>query len=239
MRYDNKPLRHEIKYYINYQEYIGLRKRLSMIMQPDKYSDENGSYHIRSLYFDDVFDSALYEKNYGIFRRQKLRIRIYNKSSSIIKIERKRKYDKYICKESASLTQNEYKKILAGDIDFLADSNNEVKTDFLIKTKTKLLKPKVIVDYVREAYTLKDLNVRVTFDKHLMSGINSVDIFENSIVTVNAFDLPVIIMEVKFNEFLPVNIRSLLQISSSENAAISKYVICRVLKQQRGGRGNG
>lgn len=239
MRYDNKPLRHEIKYYINYREYIGLRQRLSVIMQTDKYSDKNGSYHIRSLYFDDVFDSALYEKNYGIFRRQKFRIRIYNKSSSVIKLERKRKYDKYICKESASLTRNEYNKILAGDVDFLVASNNEVKTDFLVKTKTKLLKPKVIVDYVREAYTLRNLNVRVTFDKHLMTGINSVDVFENSLVTANIFDLPVIIMEVKFNEFLPLNIRSLLQISSGENAAISKYVLCRVLKQRKGGRGNG
>jgi len=154
MIYDNKTLRHELKYYINYKEYIGLQKRLSRILQTDRHSDENGNYHIRSLYFDDVFNSALYEKNYGIFRRQKFRIRIYNKSSSVIKMERKRKYDKYICKESASLTPAEYQKILDGDIDFLAGSTNEVITDFLVKTKTKLLKPKVIVDYIREAYTL-------------------------------------------------------------------------------------
>jgi hypothetical protein len=208
-------------------------------MQHDKFSDENGCYHIRSLYFDDLFDSALYEKNFGIFSRQKFRIRIYNKSNSVINLERKRKYNNFICKESASLTQSDYNRIMAGDVDFLSGSNNEVKTDFLLRTKTKLLKPKVIVDYVREAYTLKNLNVRITFDKQLMAGINSVDIFEDSLVTVNAFDLPVIILEVKFNEFLPVNIRSLLQISSSENAAISKYVICRVLKKERGGRANG
>jgi len=101
------------------------------------------------------------------------------------------------------------------------------------------LKPKVIVDYIREAYTLRSFNVRITFDKHLSAGINSVDIFDNNLITVNVFPNPVIIMEIKYNEFLPANIRALLQISSGENAAISKYVLCRVLKLQRGGLGNG
>ena len=65
MHYKGHQLRHEFKYYINYHEYTYLKARLEGIMAYDKNSGKDG-YHIRSLYFDDVYDTALNEKMSGI-----------------------------------------------------------------------------------------------------------------------------------------------------------------------------
>lgn len=224
----NKIFRHELKYYISNYEYEVLQKRLKVLMDQDANTQGNGSYHIRSLYFDDIYDSALNDKLSGVSKRKKYRIRIYNKSSKLIRLERKTKVDRYICKESGVLTRKQYEQIMHEDNGFLLYSNNEVFKEFYLEGKNNLLRPKVIVDYEREAYTFNISDVRITFDKMLSAGINSVDIFDNNLVTVNAFSEPVMIMEVKYNEFMPDNIKILLHIAGSENSAISKYVICRL-----------
>jgi len=95
------------KYYINYFEYEVLRRRFRTILNNDKFSDKNGEYHIRSLYFDDIRNTALYEKQSGISSRKKYRIRIYNLSSDLIKLEKKERVGQFIRKESETLTKDE------------------------------------------------------------------------------------------------------------------------------------
>ena len=86
---NQKVFRHEFKYYINYFEYEVLHRKLGAILKHDRFANENGDYHIRSLYFDDSKNTALFEKQSGILQRKKYRIRIYNLSDSVIKLEKK------------------------------------------------------------------------------------------------------------------------------------------------------
>ena len=57
--------RHELKYYINYRDYTLLRGVLKALMPLDPHAGPNGDYHIRSLYFDDAYETALVEKMAG------------------------------------------------------------------------------------------------------------------------------------------------------------------------------
>jgi hypothetical protein len=218
--------RHEFKYYINYFEYEKLKRRLSFCLDKDKFGDKFGNYHIRSLYFDDANNTALYEKQAGVLSRKKYRIRIYNLSDSIIKLERKSRNGQFISKKSVSITKNQYKNIINGDISFMLESQNSLLLEFYYDMRSNFYKPIVIVDYVREAYTWKHNNVRITFDKDLRTGLNNVDIFSN-IPTVDVIEKPMMILEIKYDNFLPDFIRNILQIDSSQKYAISKYVICR------------
>ena len=63
--------------------------RLSSFMKKDSHAGDKGFYSIRSLYFDDHFDSFLDENISGVDEREKWRIRIYDRSSSFISLERK------------------------------------------------------------------------------------------------------------------------------------------------------
>ena len=223
----SKKFRHELKFYINQFEYESLRKKVKAVLRQDKNSINENGYHIRSLYFDNLYNTDLYEKNYGILKRKKIRIRIYNKADSIIKLERKYRYGEYICKESASIEKEEYEQILNYNYDFLLKKDKAIYKDFYLYLRSEKLSPKVIVDYVREAYVGEESDVRITFDKNLSVGMNSIDIFNENLVTIESLQAPLLIMEVKFNEYLPTYIRKVLALDAHNRSAISKYVICR------------
>jgi hypothetical protein len=229
MYYRGHKFRHELKYYINYCDYLALRSRLKLLMKPDPNSGINGDYMIRSLYFDDLKDTALYEKAAGIRIRHKYRIRTYNLSDSVIKLERKNKVGGYINKESARLSRETVDAIMRNDFGGL-DTADILIRDFKMSIMGDGLRPKVIVDYDREAYVCSFSDTRVTFDKELRVPITSNDIFDSSIPTEILVKMPRLIMEVKFNEFLPEHIRGALEFGASERSAISKYVICRLAK---------
>lgn len=227
MQFQGKALRHELKYLINYQQYHILRNRIKSIIPHDE-NAEGGEYHIRSLYFDDVYNSALYEKESGIMRRKKFRIRIYNLSEHIIKLELKEKFGEYISKTSASLTPQQTQQLIDGrDYDFLLGSANQTMKEMYIAMKTRLLRPAVIVDYVREPFALNEGNVRITFDKCIQAGINSFDIFSRDVVVQNVLSPPMLVMEVKYDDFLPSIAKNLVQAHAHQRSAVSKYVMCR------------
>ena len=229
MNIEGRKFRHEFKYYINYSDYLAVKSRVKHVLKPDPNGDEKGEYFIRSLYFDDIYDSALFEKNFGVNIRRKYRIRIYNYSNSTIKLERKSKVNQYVCKESDKLTLEEYYSALNNNLPVI-NTDNEVRKDFFIAVKSKLLRPKVIVDYDREAFISNISDIRVTFDKDLRVAYSSNDIFNKNIATQNIIPLPTMIMEVKYNEFLPDSIRDMLRVEARDLSAISKYVFCRVQK---------
>lgn len=227
MLINGKMLRHELKYYIHPHEYHGIRLRLRPFLGLDRYSVSDAGYHIRSLYFDNMHETALYDKNNGVFRRKKYRIRIYNVSDRIIKLERKSKWNEFVQKESADLTRRQVEQLLDGDIDWLRDKDQRLLQDFYHDMKAGAMKPSVIVDYIREAYADTMTNTRVTFDKQLSAGFHTFNLFDPRLVTWEAVEGPRLIMEVKFNRFLPGTIQSLIQPYSHLRSTISKYVLCK------------
>lgn len=227
MQFQGKRLRHELKYYIHPHEQIGLRNRLRPILKLDRHSSSNEGYHIRSLYFDNANESALYDKNNGVFRRRKYRIRIYNISDRVIKLERKSKWNEYVAKESAALSREQVEFLLSGDYDCLRKETVPLLAEFYGDLKQGVMKPTVIVDYIREAYIDEPSDVRITFDKQLAAGISSYDLFDKDLMTWGAIEGTRTILEVKFNQYMPEPIRSIVQMSAFQRSTISKYVLCR------------
>lgn len=227
MIHNNNIFRQELKYYISFHEYVYLKKRLEAALEKDRHTllQDNG-YHVRSLYFDDIYKSALNEKISGLGERKKYRIRIYNHSDALIRMEKKIKYDQYIAKMKENMTKEEFYQLLRQDYDFLLNSEKVLFREFYAEIKNKLLKPVVIVDYEREAYTVVPGNVRITFDKNLQAGFSTYDIFAEGVAAKNVFEKPVMILEIKYDTFLPTYVLNLLQISSHNLSAASKYVLC-------------
>ena len=223
----NIPLRHELKYHITPAELTVLRGVLAPVMQLDPNGNENNEYHIRSLYFDTINDDALEEKIAGVGNRKKYRIRIYNFSDKVIKLECKSKYGDLISKQSVSIPRELAEQLIAGDPDGLQRMRHPLLHDVYREMRTRLLRPAVIVDYVREAYIHQAEEVRITFDKQVRTGLYSVDIFNPQIPTYPVFDDPVEILEVKFDEFLPGYLQSILSGVTAQRSAISKYTWCR------------
>lgn len=223
------PLRHELKFFINEMQYIVLSGVLDQVLQRDPNGDEYNEYHIRSLYFDTVFNTALYDKIDGDQNRDKYRIRIYNMSDRIIKMECKTKVGNLISKRSISIPRDLCEQLIAGDPTGLETTRSGLLNDVYREMTVNLLRPAVIVDYVREAYLHPAEEVRITFDKQLRSGLRSTDLFNPFVPTVPLFDNGEIILEVKYNRVLPPYIRDVLTTycSGAVQSAISKYTWCR------------
>ena len=224
------PLRHELKFFINPVEYHLLSHALDQVLERDPNGDpEHNEYHIRSLYFDTFNDAALYDKINGVRDRDKYRIRIYNFSDRFIRMECKTKVGSLISKRSVAIPKLLAEQLIAGDPTGLERTRSGLLQDVFREMTLHLLKPVVIVDYVREAYLYPVEEVRITFDKQLRTGLNSRDLFNPYVPTISPFDHDEMILEVKFNRSLPPFIRDLLctYVQSAQNSAISKYVWCR------------
>ncbi|MEA5014545.1 MAG: polyphosphate polymerase domain-containing protein [Candidatus Limiplasma sp.] len=227
------PLRHELKYFIKPVEYEVLRRVLDRTLRRDPNGDENNEYHIRSLYFDSFFNHAVLDKLNGVKDRDKYRIRIYNFSDKIIRLECKTKVGSLISKRSIAIPRLLAEQLMAGDPTGLEQTRSGLLRDVYREMKLNLMRPVVLVDYVREAYLHRAEEVRITFDKQLRSGLYSKELFDPYVPTVPPFDHEEMIMEVKFNRMLPPYIRDLLctHVHSAQNSAISKYVWCRRFEQ--------
>lgn len=221
-------LRHEIKHYINVSDYLTIKNRLKHIASLDSNADENGEYRIRSVYFDDYNDKVLTEKLIGLNYRDKFRIRIYNNNNDLIRLEKKSKINGLCMKMMSILTVEEYTKILKGDIDFLKNSFNPLYNELYVRMNSERWKPKTVVDYIREAYVYSVGNVRITFDKSVRTGLTGIDILENELATIETIDPSYIILEVKYDEFMPDIISDIIQIGERSKTAVSKYALCRM-----------
>ena len=218
--------RHEWKHEINVSDIISLRQRLRAVAKPDPHAVD-GKYLIRSLYFDDMADRALREKLDGVNRREKFRLRYYNGDASLIHLEKKSKWNGLGTKESVDLTKAEAQAIVDGSLDWMPASGRSLVQELYSKMKARGLRPKTIVDYTREPFVYAPGNVRVTLDYDIRTGLGCTDFLNADCVTVPAGDAP-IILEVKWDEFLPDIIRDAVQLSGRRVSAFSKYAQCRI-----------
>ena len=224
----NGKYRHELKYQISYADYLAIRQRISVVMKRDPYTDSNGLYTIRSVYFDNYRDKALREKIDGVQKREKFRIRYYNDDYSFITLEKKIKHNDLCMKVDAQISESEYLRILKEPSDWMLESSEPLVRELYCKMKSQLLKPRVLVSYVREPYIYDAGNVRVTFDSQIRTSLFQNDFINGNLTDISATNtISTIILEVKFDEFLPEIIQSLLQTEEIRQQAFSKYAACR------------
>lgn len=218
--------RHELKQEITYLDMLILRQRLMQVMKKDSHTLD-GKYKIRSLYFDNLNDKALREKIDGVNKREKFRIRYYNGDTSLIRLEKKSKINGLCLKESARLTKEQTQSILDGDCVWMAESEEPLIKELYLKMQCSGLKPKTIVDYIREPFVFEAGNVRITLDYDIRTGMSSTDFLNDSCVTVPIENQP-IILEIKWDEYLPDIIKDIIQLQSGRIGAFSKYAASRM-----------
>lgn len=227
-----KAYRQEVKYLLSPVQAVLLQQRLSAVMAADQHSTPDGTYHIRSIYFDTYSDRAYTEKLSGVHAREKFRIRFYNLNSDFIQLERKEKRENLIYKESASIPKELVNQIMNQHYEGLLSCSSPLAANVYAMSQAELLHPVVIVDYNRQAYVYPAGNVRITFDSALRAGRISQNIWEAG--TLSDVLSQQVILEVKFNRYLPEHIRQLVSSVPGTKMALSKYTLCRenlLLKQ--------
>lgn len=218
----DKGYRHEYKYPVTAGQCILLEQKLGQVLSKDAHV-QNGGYTIRSLYFDDDRDTALWEKLDGVDPREKFRIRIYNRQKDFICLEKKCKRGDMTKKLQCRLTYDQCQAILSGNIDGLWQQGSGLLAELYAKMREGL-KPKTIVEYDRIPFVYAPGNVRVTLDRSIRTGLVSQDLFGDvPVVPVSPLD----VLEVKYDAYLPDVVRMLTAGLETNRISVSKYALCR------------
>ena len=225
---DNTPqFRHEYKYLISAAQIPLLKSRVKSFMHPDPHAGPDGSYIIRSLYFDDYDDSCFYENENGTDPREKFRIRIYNHSPARITLECKRKEHGKTLKTDCPLSMTQAQCLIHHQPLPSVEEMPSLLRKLEIKRQIALMQPVVIVEYERIPFIYRDGNVRVTFDMNLASSSAPERFFDEEIPERPVMPVGQHLMEVKYDTFLPDVIYHSLNLGCLQQTTFSKYYLCR------------
>lgn len=218
-------LRHEWKHRIDTAGLLALRARLGAVLQRDPQA-LGGSYQVRSLYFDNLADKALREKLESVNHREKFRLRFYNGDLSLLVLEKKTKTNGLCGKAQTPLSVEEARALLEGRHQELGASS-PLLGELRRKMGSQGLRPKAIVEYTREPFLYGPGNVRVTLDYNIRTALSPAGFLDPGCVTLPAAGAPVI-LEVKWDAFLPGLVRDLVQLPGTRTSAFSKYAASRL-----------
>lgn len=227
---DTKVLRHEKKYYISYLNYSILKSMLQDVLIPDANGDHLGNYFVRSVYFDTITNDNYYDKMLGIRNRRKLRARLYDPKSDLVKLEIKEKDGDYLIKDTLTISKEDYKDLLSGKYDFFCKGEtHSLPSLFFRLLSSSYHRPVITIDYDREAYVHPFQNIRINFDKNIRINQHLYDIFDPDLIMTPVSVEPFFVLEIKFNDFLPDWLTSLISTVTTTNTSYSKYCIGRYL----------
>lgn len=223
-----KVYRHELKFLVSRIEYENLKCLLAATMSPDENMQSKEDYYIRSLYFDTMTDTDYAGKIMGISGRRKLRLRIYDTETDRVKLEIKNKQGDYSLKETVTISRGDARELAMHNYQVLLKYDDSVSGKAYYNFMLNGYMPKVIVDYDREAYMLPVENVRLTFDKKVRAARTS-DLFCPDLPMFSLLSEQQIILEVKYDKYLPRHISNILSAICMQRMSISKYCMAREL----------
>ena len=215
-------LRAEDKYRLTPTDFHKARELIDAVMEMDR----GHQYKISSLYFDDLYDTDLTETVAGNPQRQKMRIRIYDDSFALIKLEVKNKWYSRIEKFSDLISYEELQSLVRGEpIAWDEGDSRNPRNAFNKRILTAGLRPKVIVTYERSAFCYDAGNTRITFDENVRAS-NRIELFGHADLCYDHLEEGSI-LEVKYDQFLPDFAAKLLNTVNMEQTSFSKYRLCR------------
>ena len=221
-----KGYRHEYKYLISKADAELLKLRLPHFMERDPHAGETGRYTIRSLYFDDFNNTAYYDKTDGVNYRAKYRIRFYNYDASQLKLEKKEKNGSLTRKTAQTITKRDAQALEFALSSGCPDTPECLTEELLLQFLTQGLRPRVLVDYDRTPFICRDGNTRITIDENVRTRPYIAHLFASPRAMIPVTDPDQVILEVKFDDFLPGHLAAALADIPKVNMAISKFALC-------------
>ncbi len=220
-----KNYRHEYKFLISKASAQVLRYRLPHFMKRDAHAGPTGQYTIRSLYFDDFKYTAFYDKVSGVDNRTKYRIRCYNYGAGF-RLEKKEKKGHLTRKTGQTITEADVRSLQQRPCSRCPDTGAGLAEELRLACAGEGLRPAVLVDYDRTAFVCTAGNTRITLDENLRTVPHCRDLFGPHQAMIPILEQDEVILEVKFDDFLPGYLSQILEDIPKTSMAVSKFALC-------------
>ena len=221
-------LRREEKYPLNLADAKIYSNMFSAILAIDQFS-KNGSYMVRSLYFDTPDDKDFFEKIKEQNLRRKIRLRIYNPDDTMAKLELKQKENIFQKKRTMLVSKEDALELIKGNYSVLLKYEDALAAELFAIMSIEVYRPKSIVEYQRRAFIAKENNIRLTFDSNIRATESSFDLFAKDLPLAPVFPLDKVVFEVKYDKFLLSYITDIISKVDARNMTSSKYCLSRTL----------
>lgn len=219
--------RKEIKYMIPLELFFQLQKQLDGMMQRDIYG-KNGTYMVRSQYYDSLMNQDLQDNLSGVMEKRKIRLRVYSPEDERVKLEYKCKSGSDGVKYSLSISREETLQMEAGRYEFLLNRQEPLAQKLYHRLLNGGYQPKSLIEYDRTAYAYPVSDVRITFDYRVRAGASPYGILEKAPFFSPVSDADSGVLEVKYNDFLPAHIKNIIKDVDNQAEASSKYSRARL-----------
>lgn len=217
--------RTEEKYLLDYAQALRLREKLACVMTPDAFGPDG--YRVRSLYFDSFHNIDYAEKDAGVWRRKKIRLRIYDEDQPDAKLELKEKHGDLQHKSSLLLSREQALALCDGERSFLLDIGSETALRLYSLMTLGLYRPAAVIEYNRRAFLLDTFSTRLTFDSRVRGSELDLRLYEKDLPWFTVLDDQVL-LEVKYNQVLPRFISQILDHENLHRVSVSKYASGRL-----------
>ncbi len=161
----------------------------------------------------------------GISDRVKYRIRYYNYDTAVIKLEKKEKHGGLTRKTGKGITLADAMHLQSGNSGPCPDADGGLVTELRCKIACGL-KPAILVDYDRTPFVCNAGQTRITLDENIRTKPYHAELLASEKAMVPVLEPGQVVLEVKFNDFLPGYLSDALADIPKVNLAISKYVLC-------------
>ena len=165
------------------------------------------------------------EKANGVPCREKFRLRLYDGDTGYIRLEKKIKVNGLCAKTSAALSKAETELLLAGSLEWMRGRGDALLGELYAKMRGAVLRPRTLVEYIREPFVFPSGNVRVTLDLDIRTGLGCTRFLDPAPPMISVFGCAV--LEVKYDGFLPDIVFHAVQTPNRRQTAFSKYAVCR------------
>jgi len=222
-------MRLEYKYIVPSHKIEDLRKELMPFVEYDPYSNvnERREYTVKSIYLDSKRFTDYHDKREGVYKRKKIRIRGYNRTTHNSKmfLEIKKKIGSHVYKNRSHILFSELKDFLKNkNLDSIESTKHVSEAEkFLYYYVKGSLSPITLVTYEREAFFSKfDKSLRITLDKNIRykKAENCDILFSEDTDTV---DTDFFILEIKFRKGFPDWLQKILRSLNLKRGSFSKY----------------
>ena len=221
-------LRQEEKYALASEEAVCYTNRFAQFLQTDTYSVD-GSYMVRSLYFDTPDDKDFFDKLNEQNLRRKIRLRIYHPQNHHVKLELKQKENMYQKKQTLLISRSDAAALIEGRHSVLLQYQQPLAAELYTIMAGEAYRPRSIVEYRRRSFVANGNNIRITFDSYINATEMNFDLFSHTLPLYPVMSRQKTILEIKYNQFLPGYLSGILSQIERNRISASKYCLSRQL----------
>ena len=143
-----------------------------------------------------------------------------------MKLEKKEKNGNLTRKTAQTITKRDAQALEFALSSGCPDTPEGLTEELRLQFLTQGLRPRVLVDYDRTPFICRDGNTRITLDENVRTRPYIAHLFASPRAMIPVMDPDQVILEVKFDDFLPGHLVTALADIPKVNMAISKFALC-------------